>query len=181
MTKHQLAITLTNLRKVSRELPELAKTKPTIITDFNMGLFGVFEDCTMVDMVENECETQGCLLGNSALLFNVSTDEELFDHGHNQVTFSYQLFGQKYFPALYTPGHRGDDFNATANWDFIFSGLWDEVQPTFEEAIERLDYVISELEQGNEITAWYYRSDLAEAIENVLTQPIVFKDEPEQA
>jgi len=120
--------TLANLRKIAEELPILAKSNPRIISDFDMVVFGVFDNRSQAEVLSHKCSTNGCLLGNAALLFDLS-DPKLYDR---EDGFDYYRFEDKYLPGI-----------SDEKWDFLFSSRWTRHEPTFEQAIKRIEFFIS--------------------------------------
>lgn len=120
--------TLKNLKKVLKELPILAEKQPFIKTEFDMRYFGVYSDYRKCDILENKCGTIGCLAGNMARVFKLK--KEYFDVFGE---FTYDKFFLEEFPSFDKDG---------LGWDFLFSGIWRDHQPTFEQAMKRLEFAI---------------------------------------
>ena len=113
--KQQKKLTIKNLKKVLRELPKLAKKIPEIKMDFNMKILGVYNYCKINEL--HKCLTSGCLLGNSARIFEAEFTDDLFTCFQN--TFNYKSFGIKYYPYLY------DIYgNENIRWKYLFSLRW---------------------------------------------------------
>lgn len=138
-------ITLASLKKIYKELPVLAQTVPSIITDFDMQTFGIYTYRTRKEINEHACKTQGCGLGNSARLFRLMKSD--FDWEHE---FAYHQFGARILPTTY------DGSRLTSLWYFLFSSDWYGHQSTFEQFIERVKYAIDmDLEVGD----WDYQKE----------------------
>lgn len=151
--QEQKELTLANLKKVYKELPELAKKNPLIAKDFNMSLLGVFEARSMSSIKRNECSTCGCLLGNMARVFVVKL--EYFNLGRNGLwNFNYKLFGRAEFPCLYDKGLAIDKPNHL--WLFLFSERWIYHQPSFDQAIKRLKFII---DCNLDIPTWEFQEE----------------------
>lgn len=147
-------ITLASLKKIYEELPKLAEKDPSIINDFNMNHFGVYQDLKKKQIDNNVCGTMGCGLGNSARLFELESTD------FNSVgTFSYNRFGQRILPFCYEPDEDDGDgcplMIETSLWDFLFSHHWATIQPRFDQFIERVKYAIDkDLDLGH----WLYKN-----------------------
>lgn len=145
-TAEKKAITLASLKKIYEELPKLAETMPSIKDEFDMTVYGAY--CGLKShLIEPECETYGCGLGNSARLF------ELKESDFYYKKFKYDNFGKRILPSCYSK----DDSSVTKEkklWNFLFSSTWDDYQPSFEQFIQRVKYAIDmDLEIGN----WKYQ------------------------
>ena len=115
--KQQKKLTIKNLKKVLRELPKLVVKMPEIKKDFDMKDFGVYDGLLREEL--SICGAVGCLLGNSARIFEDEFNEDLFIYN----IFDYTLFGKKYFPYLYSSCIYGD-----TKWDYLFSGGWERTK-----------------------------------------------------
>ena len=94
--QQQKELTRKNLQRVLRELPKLAKKNPYIKKDFDMKYYRVYNNLKRENL--SECKTSGCLLGNSARIFEDEFTDDLFGDFNE---FDYGLFGRKFFPYLY--------------------------------------------------------------------------------
>lgn len=122
--------TMDSLRMVLRELPKLAEQIPSIKEDFNMKRYGCYEGLEKNKL--HMCGTSGCLLGNIARLFPVK------DCYFEYREFSYQKFRQIEFPYI----DYDDYWSMYSDWGFLFDSTWSKYQPTFDQAIRRLEYFI---------------------------------------
>ena len=111
-------LTRKNLQRVLNELPLLAEKNPYIRNDFDMGIFGVYDNLKKENL--NQCNTVGCLLGNSARVF---VDEFTNDLFNKYAGFDSVLFGKKFFPYLYEGfGYR------KLGYDYLFAGRWSKTK-----------------------------------------------------
>lgn len=150
--QEQKELTLANLKKVYKELPELAKKMPSIISDFDMNEFGVLHALTKDEITHNYCLTNGCLLGNIARLFEL--DDRYFLARCPEPLYNYDLFGAIQFPFLYNKEEKGCCGNHI--WRFLFDGRWTVHQPTFEQAMKRVKYAI---DYNLDIPVWRFREE----------------------
>lgn len=105
-----------------------------------MRSYGVFVNLSVKDIGRHRilCQTYGCLLGHIAKGFKI--DKKHFDE---HIEYSYDLFGFDKFPALYDKiQETGDAVAQNHLWRFLFSANWNNYQPTFEQAMQRLKYII---------------------------------------
>ena len=112
--QQQKELTRKNLQRVLRELPKLAKKNPYIKKDFDMKYYRVYNNLKRENL--SECKTSGCLLGNSARIFEDEFTDDLFGEFNE---FNYGLFGRKFFPYLY-----GDLDCVTLKWEYLFNIDW---------------------------------------------------------
>ena len=140
--KEQKEITRKNLQRVLRELPKLAEKHPYIRNDFDMGTFGVYDNLKRENL--NQCHTIGCLLGNSARIFEAEFTNDLFlTYG-----FEYILFGRKYFPYLYGSYDYGN-----IRWDYLFGSSWFYTEfNKFEDALQRVENLLENDLECNEFS-----------------------------
>ena len=106
-------ITRKNLERVLRELPLLVEKNRDIKYLFNMYEYGAYVRLTKENL--NKCKTVGCLLGNSARIFEKEFTDDLFIDNK----FKYTLFGIKFFPYLYD-----ESDNRTVKWEYLFDSEW---------------------------------------------------------
>ena len=120
-------LTRKNLQRVYNELPKLAEKIPEIKTDFNMGIFGIYDKLKKINF--KECGTYGCLLGNSARLFVNEFTEYFFDIDNK---FCYRFFGSVYFPYM-------NIYKYEIAYNYLFSYKWAITKfNKFEDAIQRI-------------------------------------------
>lgn len=144
-------ITKANLIKVYEELPKLAEQIPEIKNEFDMERYGVYDTMIGEKIETTSCRACGCGLGNSARLFKLMPS----DFGGDG--FTYNLFGQRVFPALYLEStYFTTRKYAETNrlWRFLFDTAWFNYQPTFDQFIERVKYAI---DMDLEIGFWDYQ------------------------
>ena len=106
-------LTRKNLIRVLIELPKLVEKMPEIRRDFNMELYGVYNNLKRENL--NECSTIGGLLGNSARVFVDEFTNDLFIDNK----FWYGYFDFKYFPYLDEDGEY-----PKIKWNYLFSDIW---------------------------------------------------------
>lgn len=136
-------ITLKNLQRVYDELPELAKTIPSIIEEFDMQIYGIYDNLTKDQIKNNQCQTIGNGLGNCALLFGVDQSD------FSSERFSFYKFAIRIFPYLLR-------ISLDQGWSFLFHENWAHVQPTFHQFIERVKYYI---DCNGELGQWKFQEE----------------------
>ena len=118
--------TTDNLKKVSVELPRLAEESKDIVRDFDMSWFGCYSFHSKDSVINNKCDTYGCLLGNMARCFDIS-NSKYYDEKNR---FSYQNFLKEEFPSI--------DWECVT-FDYLFSAYWDSTNfKDFYSAIQRV-------------------------------------------
>ena len=117
----QKELTRKNLQRVLNELPLLAEKMPEIRRDFNMGVYGAYQLATKENL--GQCGTYGCLLGNSARIFEAEFTDDLFSNFSGG--FIYRKFAIKFFPYLYFNEHNmfGID-HQKKGWNYLFCEDW---------------------------------------------------------
>lgn len=137
--------TLKNLNRVLTQLPQLAKVYPEIKEDFYMAYYGIYSDKTLSEINGGVCGTTGCLAGNCARLFKPRSE---YFHCRR---FCYSLFLRKEFPSLYDESNQSNEL-----WTFLFDTRWEHYQPTFDQAMKRIQYVI---DKKLDISGWYFQEE----------------------
>lgn len=133
MTNKQ--ITLANLKIARKKLVEFADYYPSIKEEFDMKEYGHLNSLSRRGIKElPACGTYGCLLGSMTLCFKIAKED--FEKDYIGNVFKTYLFGRRLFPYIY---EENIHWNL---WPFLFNSDWTDYQPTFEQAIERLDWVI---------------------------------------
>lgn len=137
--------TLKNLRKVYNELPKIAETKKHIIEEFDMSNYGFASLINIREPEIEKCKTYGCLKGSFIYVFpEALTNESCYNE---YLTFDYEMFLENYFPFI--------KFDSNA-WNFLFDFSWEDYQPTFHQAMERLKYY---LDHNGDIPEWDYQKE----------------------
>ena len=139
-------ITRKNLERVLKELPLLSEQMPEIKQDFNMGIYGVY-NCLKRENL-SQCNTCGCLLGNSARVFKDEFTNDLFKNNN----FNYNLFGFKFFPYLY-----GNVYYGNIRWGYLFSGSWGKTK--FGDLKNALQRIKNLLDNDLECNKFNYRTN----------------------
>ena len=111
--QEQKELTRKNLIRVLEDLPKLAEKHPEIKMDFDMGIFGVYDDLKKENL--NKCRTNGCLLGNAARIFFNEFTDDLFVNNN----FFYLFFGNKFFPYL-----KESYGCKNKQWNYLFHSYW---------------------------------------------------------
>lgn len=130
--------TMANLKMVAVELPKLAEKMPSIKEEFDIRTFGCYE---YTDESNPICNTYGCLAGNITRLFDPRNPKYYDEFGQ----FDTLRFIDVEFPYL----KRG-------NWLFLFSIDWYTCQPTFQQAMKRIEYFIA---KNGELGEWDYQEE----------------------
>ena len=132
--QEQKEITRKNLERVLTELPKLVKKHPYIRNDFDMDVFGVYEGLKKENL--NQCNTVGCLLGNSARVFVDGFTNDLFN---KYAGFDSVLFGRKYFPYLY----EGFGYSKLG-YVYLFAGRWSKTKfYKLKDALQRIKNLLA--------------------------------------
>ena len=149
--KEEKEITRKNLLRILKELPKLAKKFPYIIEGFYMFEYGVFEGLKKDNL--NECCSGGCLLGNSARIFEKEFSDDLFRSRYK--IFDYKSFGKKFFPYLYD---KSDSKLENIRWRYLFSANWINYPKfnDFDSAIERIKNI---LDNDLEVPSYDYKTN----------------------
>ena len=135
-------LTRKNLQRVLRELPKLAEKHPYIRNDFDMGTFGVYDNLKKENL--NQCNTVGCLLGNSARIFEAEFTNDLF------LTYGFDsaLFGKKFFPYLYEGFGYGK-----LGYVYLFTGRWSKTKfNKLKDAFQRVENLLENDLECNEFS-----------------------------
>ena len=119
--QEQKELTRKNLQRVLDELPKLAEQMPEIKRDFDMGVYGVYNNLEKENL--GQCGTYGCLLGNAARIFEAEFTDDLFSNFSGR--FIYRKFAKKFFPYLYFNEHNmfGID-HQKKGWNYLFCEDW---------------------------------------------------------
>ena len=139
--QEQKELTRKNLQRVLEELPKLAEQMPEIRRDFDMEIYGVYNNLEKENL--GQCGTYGCLIGNAARVFKDEFTDDLFDE-YNK--FDYNLFRKKFFPYLY----GGIDY-VTLKWVYLFSMDWAGTKfNDLDSALQRIENLIANDLECNE-------------------------------
>ena len=151
MTKEMQA-TLDNL-KIMRDY---LTANPVNDEDFNMSTYGVYAYNNANQVSKHRCDTVGCLLGHGAKAFDLICPQYYAEYPYG---FSYIQFSNIIFPML----SNGRDGNKS--WHFLFSDEWSLHQPSFSQAMERLNYFI---DNNGVLPEWNYAASVNECFKNYL-------------
>jgi hypothetical protein len=141
MRRSNKQITIDNLKIV---LEGFLKNKDI---EFDIRRYGVYNYRNREEILNDKCDSCGCLLGHSVKFFSDVIDDKgnYFFNDYNNH-FDYDSFSRKKFPYLYK---NGKDL-----WDFLFHYNWNYCQPSLKEGISRIKYA---LKHDLEIGKWEYQ------------------------
>ena len=130
-------ITGENLLRVLKKLPKLAEKYPYIKNEFSMNKYGVYNYLSKGRL--QNCSAIGCLMGNSARIFEKEFGDDIFDKFGQ---FDYNLFGQKFFPYLYAGKYLFPN-EPNQRWEYLFSQNWSDTKfNDFDSALNRVENLL---------------------------------------